>query len=340
MTPLQTQHVGPAKARRVLRLLAVAALLVAGTACGRHSTKMDAAGNADMPAAAESWPQPDPATLADGPQKQQVLYGEALIRRTYAYLGPDVADPDMRYAGNHLACGSCHLDAGRKRYGLSFIGVAGAYPRDMARENEVRTLAQRINGCFERSMNGRALPEESPEMAAMIAYIGFLSEQAPAGLDGRGAPALTLMDRAADPVRGAAVFAANCASCHGADGLGKALEGGGPGYEYPPLWGPDSFNTGAGMHRIIKSAGFIRANMPFGVTFDAPTLTEEEAFDVAAYINVQARPEKSGLDADYPDRTRKPVDAPFPPYADGFSQEQHTFGPWKPIEAARKAGAP
>ena len=86
--------------------------------------------------------------------------------------------------------------------------------------------------------------------------------------------------------------------------------------------------------------GFIRANMPFGVTFDAPTLTEEEAFDVAAYINVQARPEKSGLDADYPDRTRKPVDAPFPPYADGFSQEQHTFGPWKPIEAARKAGAP
>ena len=277
--------------------------------------------------------------LAEGPYKQQVLYGEALIRRTYAYVGPDVANPDMRYAGNHLACSSCHLDAGRKRYGLSLIGAANAYPRDMARENETRTLTQRINGCFERSMNGHALPGDSPEIAAMIAYIGFLSESAPEGMDGRGAPSLPLPDRAADPIRGAEGYATHCAVCHGADGLGVRKGNGEEGYLYPPLWGADSFNDGAGMHRIIKAAGFIRANMPFGVTYDAPVLSEEEAFDIAAFINVQPRPEKDGLDRDYPDRTRKPIDAPFPPYPDDFSQEQHKFGPWKPIIDARKAQA-
>jgi thiosulfate dehydrogenase len=242
----------------------------------------------------------------------------------------------MRYAGNDLACGSCHLDGGRQRYALSFIGAADAYPRNMARENAEQTLTQRINGCFERSMNGRALPAESPELAAMIAYIRFLSDAAPADMDGRGAPAVRLIDRAADPVRGAEVYTTHCAVCHGADGQGARNEDG-EGYLYPPLWGPDSFNTGAGMHRIITAANFIRANMPFGVTHESPLLTEEQAFDVAAFINVQPRPERSGLDRDYPDRTRKPVDAPFPPYADAFSQQQHRFGPWTEIIAAREA---
>ena len=316
------------------RLILSALLLIAGTACGVGHDVSDKAG---APHAIQVWPQPDPATLAEGPYKQAVLYGEALIRRTYAFVGPNVADPGMRYAGNNLACGSCHLDGGRQRYALSFIGVADAYPRNMARENEVRTLTQRINGCFERSMNGRALPADSPEIAAMIAYIGFLSNAAPADMEGRGAPAVPLMDRAADPTRGAEVYTTHCAVCHGADGHGARNTDGGEGYVYPPLWGPDSFNTGAGMHRIIQSANFIRANMPFGVSYESPLLTQEQAFDVAAFINVQPRPERSGLDRDYPDRTRKPVDAPFPPYADNFSLEQHTFGPWPPITSAREA---
>lgn len=314
----------------LIKLLAVAFLVIATTACERdHVT------NGRAPAGA-GWPQPDPSLLADGAHKREVLYGEALIRRTYALVGPNVAAPNMRYAGNNLACGSCHLDAGRRRYGLSFIGVADAYPRNMARENAVQTLAQRINGCFERSMNGRALPAESREMTAIIAYIRFLSDAAPADMEGRGAPAVALLNRAADPERGADVYAAHCAVCHGTNGQGARNEGA-EGYRYPPLWGPDSFNTGAGMHRIITAANFIRANMPFGVTHESPLLTEAQAFDVAAYINVQQRPERSGLERDYPDRRRKPVDAPFPPYADDFSQAQHTFGPWAPINAAREA---
>ena len=335
-----------------IRLVASAFLLLAGTACGanRGTSDNSTPGDAAAPAspsteleatsdAVQTWPQPDPASLKDGPYKHQVLYGEALIRRTYDYVGPDVADPGMRFAGNHLSCSSCHLDAGRQRYGLSFIGVADAYPRDMARENEVRTLTQRINGCFERSMNGRALPDDSPEIAAMIAYIGFLSDAAPTDMEGRGTPTLPLMDRAADPVGGAGVYTTYCSVCHGANGQGTRDNSGGAGYLYPPLWGPDSFNDGAGMHRIIKAASFIHANMPLGTTFEAPTLTDEEAFDVAAFINVQPRPAKGGLDRDYPDRTRKPVDAPFPPYPDEFSQEQHTFGPWKAIMDAQEAQA-
>jgi thiosulfate dehydrogenase len=339
------------KSTSSIRLVASAFLFLSAAACGadkemsettdRSSDEMAATYAAADPDATveapEVWPQPDPAMLADGPHKDQVLYGEALIRSTYDYVGPDVADPNMRYAGNHLACGSCHQDAGRQRYGLSFIGVADAYPRDMARENEVRTLTQRINGCFERSMNGRALPADSPEIAAMIAYIGFLTDALPPGMDGRGAPSLALMDRAADPARGAEVYTTYCSVCHGPEGQGAPQTDGSAGYLYPPLWGPDSFNNGAGMHRIMKAAGFIRANMPFGVTFETPILTEEEAFDVAAFINVQPRPEKAGLDQDYPDRTRKPADAPFPPYADDYSQEQHKFGPWKEIVEAGKS---
>ncbi len=317
----------------VLRFLCgglAAALLLCGASCGDvDHARTDAPANA-------VWPTPEPSSLPDGPRKQEITYGEALIRRTYALVGTNTANATMRYSGNNLACASCHLDGGRRRYGLSFIGVADAYPRNMARENAEQSLAQRVNGCFERSMNGRALPENSREMSAIIAYIEFLSESAPAEMEGRGAPAAPLMDRAADPTRGASVYATNCAACHGANGQGQR-NADGEGYAYPPLWGSDSFNSGAGMHRIITAANFIRANMPYGVTHEQPQLTAEQAFDVAAFINVQPRPERSQLDRDYPDRTRKPVDAPFPPYADDFSQEQHTFGPWGPITAARDA---
>jgi thiosulfate dehydrogenase len=316
---------------RLITLVAAALLVIAAAGCGSDH-RSDPAANAPS-VGTQAWPHPDPATLVEGPHKQEVLYGEALIRRTYAIVGPSIANASMRYSGNNLACGSCHLDGGRQRYALSLIGAADVYPRYMARENAVQTLAQRINGCFERSMNGRALPIDSREMTAMIGYIRFLSDSAPAHVEGRGVPTAHLLDRAADPTHGAEVYASRCAVCHGADGQG-ARNPDGQGYRYPPLWGVDSFNSGAGMHRIITTANFIRANMPFGTTYERPVLTEEEAFDVAAFINTQPRPQRSGLDRDYPDRRRKPVDAPFPPYADHFSQRQHRFGPWTEMTQA------
>jgi len=293
-----------------------------------------------QPTPAGPWPQPDPETLPAGALKETVLYGQRLIVETYAVVGPEVAEPRMRYSGNNLSCQSCHLKAGTQRFALPLIGVYGSFPTYMAREDEVRTLEERINGCFERSMNGRALPVGGKEMKALMAYIQFLSIGIPVGtsIQGRGTPALPLLARAADPSRGGAVYKENCAVCHQADGRGqrKGTPGDAQGYMFPPLWGPDSFNDGAGMHRLISSAAFIHANMPLGVADDKPTLSNEDAWDVAAYINSQSRPKRAHLDRDYPNKSRKPVDAPFPPFADKFSLEQHRLGPFQPILDALK----
>jgi thiosulfate dehydrogenase len=188
-------------------------------------------------------------------------------------------------------------------------------------------------------MNGRALPTDGREMKAMVAYVQFLSTGTTIGkaVEGRGAPALPLLDRAADPVKGSEVYATRCVACHLPNGQGvrRGTVGDANGYLYPPLWGPDSYNNGAGMHRLIASANFIRANMPFGTKYDAPVLSEEDAWDVAAYINSHARPVREGLERDYPDRSRKPVDAPFPPFNDTFPLDQHRLGPFKPMLDAR-----
>jgi len=292
------------------------------------------------PAPAVQWPQPDPETLPAGVLKDTVLYGQRIIVETYAVVGPEVADKKMRYSGNNLSCQSCHLKAGTQRFALPLIGVYGAFPAYMGREDEVRTLEERVNGCFERSMNGRALPVGGKEMKALMAYIQFLSTGIPVGtsLPGRGTPPLALLNRAADPRRGAVVYKENCAVCHQVNGRGqrKGTAGDAQGYMFPPLWGPDSFNDGAGMHRLISSAAFVHANMPLGVTKDEPKLTNEEAWDVAAYINSQPRPKRANLDRDYPNRSRKPVDAPFPPFVDDFPLEQHRLGPYRPILDTQK----
>jgi thiosulfate dehydrogenase len=151
---------------------------------------------------------------------------------------------------------------------------------------------------------------------------------------------LKLLDRAANPVAGKQVYATICVACHGPDGQGvrRGKVGDGGGYQFPPLWGPDSYNTGAGMARGMLAAGFIKANMPSGVTHANTVLTDEQAFDVAAYINSQPRPVKPHLEADFPARNNKPVDAAFPPYTPGFSAEQHIYGPWQPIQQARQKG--
>ncbi len=289
----------------------------------------------------EPWPQPNAENLPAGAFKETVLYGRKLFNETYSVIGPEVRDPAMRYSGNNLSCQSCHLQGGTQRFAIPMIGVYGVFPLYIAREDEVRTLEERIEGCMERSMNGRVIPLGGKEMKALVAYVQFLSTGVPVGKspEGRGSPALPLLSRAADPKRGGTVYQANCAACHQADGQGKrnGVPGDAKGYLYPPLWGPDSFNDGAGMHRLIASASFVRANMPFGTHYDAPALSVEDAWDVAAYINTQERPHRASLDTDYPTRSRKPVDAPFPPFADKFPLEQHRLGPFQPILDAQTA---
>lgn len=268
-------------------------------------------------------------------------YGRRLLAETPEYLGPDVADPKMRYTRGRMSCGSCHLDAGAEPGTLSLPESVHHYPRFQARVGTTTTLEDRVNECMQRSMNGKPLPKDSTEMIAIASYIRNLgTEDAASGASRKkpvGEPAgFKTPARAADVKAGKKLLEEKCASCHGKDGAGL-LASANPihGYVFPPLWGPDSFNNGAGMHRVLTAAKFIKARMPLGKA----NLTDEEAFDLSAYINSQPRPEMENLDRDYPDRKTKPIDTGYGPFADDFPLSQHQFGPFPPIEAYYKAQA-
>ena len=249
---------------------------------------------APAPPSRAAWPTPDVDALPAGPWKDAVLYGRALFSDTSTLIGPEVANASMRFAGNNLSCQTCHLKGGTQKFGLPLIGVYGLFPTYIPRENEVRTLEDRIEGCLERSMNGRPLPVESREMKAMVAYLQFLSTDVPVGraLEGRGTPTLPLLSRAANPERGATVFLERWAACHQMNGLGmrKGPAGSAAGYLFPPLWGPDSFNSAAGMNYVSIAAKFVQRNMPRGVDPKHPQLDVQQAWDVAAYLHAQQRP--------------------------------------------------
>ena len=293
--------------------------------------------------ALKDWQAPDITKLADDKYGQTVRRGKLLMEETYKHIGPEVGNVAKRYAGNNLACVSCHIDAGARKYGNPWVGTFVSFPQYRGREDAISTTEERINGCMERSMNGKKLPLDSEEMKTMMTYLQFLSTGVPVGakLDGGGTLKLKAMDRAADPVAGKQVYAATCVACHGDNGQGvrRGKAGDANGYQFPPLWGPDSYNNGAGMARVTLAAGFVKGNMPSGVTHVNTVLTDEQAFDVAAFINSQPRPVKANLDKDFPARKNKPVDAAFAPYTPGFSPEQHKFGPWQPIAEARAKGA-
>jgi thiosulfate dehydrogenase len=283
------------------------------------------------------WTPPDIGAVADDPFGRLVKYGHALFTDTANEIGPTVSDPTKRFAGNNLTCQNCHLQGGTRPYAMPLMGAWGQFPQYRARGGAVARLEDRINGCMERSMNGGPLPLESREMMALSSYVRWLSTGIPDGAKLVGAGTLKIEEpaRAADPGHGAKIFSQICAACHGPDGLGQRTETG-AGYQFPPLWGPDSFNNGAGMSRLLTAAAYVMHNMPIGTAFNAPLLTDEDAYDVAAYVINQKRPEKANLDQDFPVRLQKPIDAPYRPYIDGFSLEQHRYGPFGPIRAKVK----
>jgi thiosulfate dehydrogenase len=224
------------------------------------------------------------------PDGDLIAYGYKLVSQTFATIGPEVGNPAMRFAGNNLACQNCHLDGGTNRSGLPLVGVFRTYPKFLARDQRVVALPERLNECMTRSMNGRKLPDESREMAALLAYMRFIGDPAP--VSSEPAPAAPLP---ADANRGAEVFATVCAVCHQANGLGQRM--GSPsdarGYLFPPLWGPDSFNDGAGIDQYRNIVGFVRRNMPRGVDPQHLQLSLQQAWDVAAYVTAMPRPRDS-----------------------------------------------
>ncbi|TAE60983.1 MAG: cytochrome C [Bacteroidetes bacterium] len=276
------------------------------------------------------WQAPDIELVADASQKKQIEYGRDLIARTAAYLGPKGS---VRHITNGMNCQNCHLDAGTRVFGNNYGAVASTYPKFRARSGGIEDIHKRVNDCIERSLNGQPLDTASAEMQAIRAYILFLGSNVPKGekTPGSGLKALPYLDRAADPQAGEALYQAKCQSCHQQDGGGLPAPDG-ITYTYPPLWGKNSYNDGAGLYRLGNFARYIKYNMPLGATHDNPLLSDEEAWDIAAYVNSRPRPHKA-TPKDWPDISKKPIDHPFGPYADGFSEKQHKFGPFKPLAA-------
>ncbi len=279
----------------------------------------------------------DVSSLDDSEKSLDIKYGYELFQNTPNYIGPDNGTQDMAYAGNNLSCNNCHLFSGTKPYSAPLIGVIKRFPQFRGRENKMGTIEERINGCMERSMNGRVLPAEGKEMKALISYLDWLGRYAPQDgkIEGMGFVKIKIPDRAVNLENGKRTFITKCFVCHGKEGQGLKYPNSNV-YQYPPLWGGNSFNNGAGMTRVITSAQFIKGNMPYGATYDFPILTDEEAYDVAGYINQQKRPIKPNFEVDFPDLKRKPVSTPYPPYLDEFSVEQHQLGPFQPIMAFYK----
>ena len=324
---------------------AVLALMVAsGPLQAQGDPSPAAAANAHAEALAKAnariavWDLPQIDLLPDDAFGRLVRFGRSIVLATPRHIGPDAADPAARFAGNNLACGNCHLNAGTKKFGLPLIAASVDYPAYSGRSGASATIEDRLNSCMTRSMNGRAMPADAAPMKALVAYLKVLSGTLPTGakIVGAGAGAIPELKRAADPKRGAKVFAQNCAFCHGADGQGvrRNVADASFGYGVPPLWGPDSFNQGAGMNRLITAANFMHDNMPNGASWIMPVLAPADAWDVAAFVVSQPRPALAGVEKDFPDLLSKPVDTSYGPYADGFSATQHKYGPFAPIRAA------
>ncbi len=283
------------------------------------------------------WTVPEVGALPHDAYGLQVRDGRDLVTATYAYIGPNVPDASKRYAGNNLACANCHLEAGTKKFGLPLFGLYNDFPQYSARSGSEISIEDRINSCMTRSMNGQPLPNDAPEMQAIVTYIKFLSTGVARNqrLPGLGTGQMSELSRAADPARGEPHYMRNCAACHSTNGSGVrgTIAGSDLGYVMPPLWGPDTFNDGAGMARIITLANFIHFNMPHGADYLNPQISVDNAWDIAAFVLSHPRPHRAGTEHDFPNLLMKPVDTPYGPYADRFSERQHKYGPFGPIRA-------
>ena len=281
------------------------------------------------------WEAPDIRFLSDTGKAAIIRYGRALIEHTSDYLGPHGT---VSHISNGMNCGNCHLDAGTRADANCFAAVAANYPKYRPRSGKRESIEFRVNDCMERSLNGRQLDSGSVEMRAMVAYIRWVGKDVPKGKTPKaaGVPKLPFLQRAADPLQGRVVFVNKCQHCHGGDGRGLSKEDS-TGYLYPPLWGAGSYNVSAGMYRLSALAAFIRYNMPYNALYSIPELTNEEAWDVAAYIGSQNRPEKF-FAADWPDIRTKPFDYPFGPFADSFSAQEHKYGPFTAMQPKKKQG--
>jgi thiosulfate dehydrogenase len=214
-----------------------------------------------------TWAVPTPETIPEGPLGESIRLGLKVFDDTPKYAAP--------YVGNKLSCGHCHLKSGTVPYAIPLVGVPGLFPMYRDREKEVVTFEERIEQCFQRSEDGHRIPNNSPEMVGLVAYSQWLSKDQITGRPIVGRGLSKLPELSGDPDRGGQVYSKQCAQCHGPEGAGQPPA-------IPPLWGPDSYNDGAGMNEIGKMAAFVQHNMP---QTNPGSLTPQQAYDVAAYVH-------------------------------------------------------
>lgn len=316
--------------------------------------------------APEYW-QPDPATMSASATR-----GKRLLNSTYRYLGaesPYRAANGRPYVGNRLSCANCHLDNGTRPNAMPLVVAAAKYKAPGSyspREGVFRDLETRINGCFERSLAGEAIPRDSQWMKDMRAYLEWMAGGLQSGytwkqVRGQGTPEVPLLYRPADPAAGAEIYEDRCRTCHQEEGQGVWDEDA-KRYRYPAVWGRHSFGLMAGMGRLDTAVGFIKANMPYDRVnaLDPSTfMSDDDAWDVTAYLLSKNRPYDSRFDADWsgvgpdgmPDWMRRSAAAAYPhlmprdnngrPSGDinlppMFSLEQHRYGPFQPIQEKLK----
>lgn len=225
-------------------------------------------------------PPVKPRTTWDRQNWRSVMEGRELTEHTYERL--------PGYVNAKLHCGSCHLQAGRDPAASWWVGMIAKYKYPATDK-----LSARINQCFERSMNGTALPvspsseASAPEMHSFIAYMQWLDEQYEAAYScspTNGLPAMEKMS--AEAPRGQDIFLQKCAVCHGKKGQGRYASN---TYFRPALWGIYSFNARAGLGKAEKLAAFLKSSMPYG---SGGLLTVQEVWDLAAFLGNQQRPGK------------------------------------------------
>lgn len=292
--------------RRRVAIAGLAAVALTVAACERAASRpladtTELSRAAAAPARARGGAAP-PGPLDYMPPPESAIPPDALgasIRRGLA-LVTHTTDSLPGYAPGTIQCASCHLDAGRRRDAAALIGVTARFPKYMERTGAVIALEDRVNYCFTRSLAGTRLPTDSREMRDIVAYLAFLSTGVPQGAHVRGESMPTMPPLTGDTARGAQLFATTCAACHGAEGQGNAPA-------IPALWGPKSYSIGASMAREERAAAFIRHFMPRS---NPGSLTDQQAYDVAAYINAHPRPDSPGKERDWP-HGGTPADVPY-----------------------------